>query len=52
MAPERVETVFKAFEAAGGFAGATIDNSELTPYQTADRLQALTTSGESLVQAL
>ena len=50
LAPE-VETIYKAFEAAGAFAGATIDNSELTPYETADRLQALTTSGESLITA-
>jgi chloramphenicol 3-O-phosphotransferase len=29
--------------------GSTIDSSDLTPYETADRLQALTTSGESVV---
>jgi chloramphenicol 3-O-phosphotransferase len=29
--------------------GSTIDSSGLTPYETADRLQALTTSGESIV---
>src|SRR3990172_6703415 len=49
MAPDQVESVYRRFEAAGAFAGATIDSSDLTPYETADRLQALTTSGASLV---
>ena len=31
------------------FAGVTIDNTDLSPYETADRVQALTTSGKSLV---
>ncbi|MPZ49324.1 MAG: AAA family ATPase [Dehalococcoidia bacterium] len=30
--------------------GALIDSSDLTPYATADKVQALTTSGESLIQ--
>jgi chloramphenicol 3-O-phosphotransferase len=47
--PERVEEVWRAFESAGAHAGATIDSSDLTPYETADRLQALTTSGASIV---
>jgi predicted kinase len=34
---------------SGGLAGATIDSSDLSPYATADKLQALTTSGESLI---
>ena len=49
MLPERIEKVWRDFEAARAFAGATIDSSDLSPYATADRLQALTTSGESLV---
>ncbi|HEY7467237.1 MAG TPA: AAA family ATPase [Dehalococcoidia bacterium] len=47
--PARVESVWRQFEAAGPFAGATIDSSELSAYETADRLQSLTTSGASLV---
>ncbi len=50
VSPQRVESVLRAFEAAGAFAGATIDNSELAPEATADRLQALTTAGKSLVR--
>jgi chloramphenicol 3-O-phosphotransferase len=46
---ERVEIVWREFEAAGEIGGATIDSTALTAYETADRLQALTTSGESLV---
>jgi chloramphenicol 3-O-phosphotransferase len=49
QAPSRVETVWRQFEAAGAFAGTTIDSSELSAYETADRLQALTTSGQSIV---
>jgi predicted kinase len=51
MLPERVEKVWRDFTAAGVTPGATIDNSDLSPYATADRLQALTTSGESLIWA-
>lgn len=47
--PSRVEQVWRQFEAAGSFAGATIDSTELDAAATADRLQALTTSGQSLV---
>ena len=48
--PERIEKVWRDFEAAGASAGgATVDSSDLSAYATADRLQALTTSGESLV---
>jgi len=51
LAPGGVEAIFKAMTAAGDFAGATIDSTDLTPYETADRLQALTTAGKSLVWA-
>ena len=47
--PSRVETIWRQFAAAGEIGGSTIDSSALTAYETADRLQALTTSGESLV---
>ena len=46
--PKRLEVVYRQIEVASGF-GATIDSSDLTPYETADKLQALTTSGASLV---
>jgi len=49
MAPDRVESVYRRFEAAGAFAGATIDSSDLSPYETADKLQTLTTTGASLI---
>jgi len=45
----RVETVWREFEAAGDIGGSTIDSSELDAYATADRVQALTTSGASIV---
>jgi chloramphenicol 3-O-phosphotransferase len=47
--PKRIETVYRAFEAATDLPGATIDSSELSAYETADHLQALTTGGESVV---
>jgi chloramphenicol 3-O-phosphotransferase len=47
--PSRVETVWKQFEAAGEIGGSTIDSSAMTAYEAADRLQALTTSGQSIV---
>jgi len=49
MPQGRVEAVWREFERAGEFAGCTVDSSGLTAYATADRLQALTTSGESIV---
>jgi chloramphenicol 3-O-phosphotransferase len=49
LSPSRVETVYAQFVASGEIGGSTIDSSALTAYETADRLQALTTSGESLV---
>jgi adenylate kinase family enzyme len=48
MPAQRVEVVWREFEAAGDI-GATIDSSDLDAYATADRVQALTTSGESIV---
>jgi chloramphenicol 3-O-phosphotransferase len=50
-APRRVESVYREFEAAGAFAGATIDSTKQTVAETADRVQALTTAGESIVWA-
>ncbi len=47
--PSRVEAVWRQFQAAGPIAGSTIDSSGLTTYATADKLQGLTTSGESIV---
>jgi GNAT superfamily N-acetyltransferase/chloramphenicol 3-O-phosphotransferase len=44
-----LETVYREFEAGGEIRGSTIDSSELSIEATADRLQALTTSGESIV---
>ena len=49
MPAERVETVHREFVTCGEFAGVTIDSSEMNAYETADRLQALTTSGASIV---
>ena len=45
----RVESVWRQFEAAGEILGSTIENDALSAYATADRVQALTTSGQSLV---
>jgi chloramphenicol 3-O-phosphotransferase len=47
--PGRVEAIWRRFQAASNAGGSTIDNSDLSIYEAADRLQALTTSGESLV---
>jgi chloramphenicol 3-O-phosphotransferase len=44
-----VAEVHRRFEVAGPLGGATIDSSRLSVNETADRLQALTTRGESLV---
>jgi tRNA uridine 5-carbamoylmethylation protein Kti12 len=50
--PERrLEAVYERFVAAGEAGGVMIDNSELSSYATADKVQALTTSGASLVGA-
>jgi chloramphenicol 3-O-phosphotransferase len=47
--PSRVEATWRRCVAAGEIGGATIDSSALSVYEAADRLQALTTSGESIV---
>jgi chloramphenicol 3-O-phosphotransferase len=49
QASSRVQMIWREFEAAGPLAGSTVDNAELSAYAAADRLQALTTSGQSLV---
>ena len=46
---EWVQREYERFVAEGASGGVTVDNSELSAYETADKLQALTTSGESLV---
>jgi ribosomal protein S18 acetylase RimI-like enzyme len=46
---DRLRSVYAQFESAGDLPGSVIDNSALTVEATADRLQALTTSGESIV---
>ena len=45
----RVEAVWRQFDAANDLPGSTIETAALSTYATADRVQALTTSGESLV---
>jgi chloramphenicol 3-O-phosphotransferase len=47
--PGRVAAVYKQMVDAGEFAGATIDNTGLSPYESADRVQDLTTSGRSII---
>jgi chloramphenicol 3-O-phosphotransferase len=49
VSPERTENMWRQFETAGDIGGATIDSSTLSAYETADKLQALTTSGASIV---
>lgn len=49
MGAGRIEVVYDQFEAAGEMPGSVIDSSSLSIEATADRLQALTTSGESIV---
>jgi chloramphenicol 3-O-phosphotransferase len=46
---QRVALVHAQFVAAGDTPGVTIDSSALTAYETADKLQALTTSGQSII---
>lgn len=48
MPEQRIRTVYEEIAAANP-GGVTIDNSEMSPEVAADRLQALTTSGESIV---
>jgi chloramphenicol 3-O-phosphotransferase len=49
MRPDRVEAAYRAIEAAGDLGGATVDTATLSAHETADKLQALTTSGASLL---
>jgi chloramphenicol 3-O-phosphotransferase len=49
--PGRVAQVYREMEAAGTFAGATIDSTTQTVQETADRVQVVTTAGESVVWA-
>jgi chloramphenicol 3-O-phosphotransferase len=49
VAPGRVQVVHAFLESAGEHAGATIDNSDLSPQAAADKLQELTSTGRSLV---
>jgi chloramphenicol 3-O-phosphotransferase len=50
VAPGRVAAVHAAIQLAGDFAGVTIDSTGLSPEATADRVQAATTAGESIVR--
>ena len=50
MRPDRVEAAYRAIEAAGDLGGATVDTGTLSAHETADKLQALTTSGASLLK--
>jgi chloramphenicol 3-O-phosphotransferase len=45
----RIRTVHAQFVEAGETGGVTIDNSEMTAQEASDRLQALTTSGASMI---
>ena len=49
--PAWVTEIYERFAKAADFAGSTIDNSDLSVEETADRLLALTTQGKSLVWA-
>jgi len=48
-APGRVALVYREIANAGDFAGAKVDNTDLDPYETADAVQKLTTSGQSII---
>jgi chloramphenicol 3-O-phosphotransferase len=50
--PAWLRTVHAQLLEAGDFGGVTVDSSDLTSVQTADRLQVLTTTGIGLVQAV
>jgi chloramphenicol 3-O-phosphotransferase len=47
--PSRVAATYEAMDAAGPFAGVTIDSTALNVDQTADQVQAVTTTGRSIV---
>jgi hypothetical protein len=48
--PGWVRTVHAQLVSSGDFGGVAVDSSDLTPVQTADRLQVLTTTGASLLE--
>jgi predicted kinase len=50
MRPDNVEAAYREIEAAGDLGGATVDTGTLSAHETADKLQALTTSGASLLK--
>jgi chloramphenicol 3-O-phosphotransferase len=50
MRPDRVEAAYRAIEAAGDLGGVTLDTGTLSAHETADKLQAATTSGASLLK--
>ena len=45
-----VEAAYRQIETAGDLGGVTLDNGVLSASETADKLQAFTTSGASLLQ--
>ncbi|MPZ50243.1 MAG: hypothetical protein GEU75_13260 [Dehalococcoidia bacterium] len=47
--PAWLDSVYRAVAKASDFAGVAIDSTHQTPLETADRLQALTTRGESVI---
>ncbi len=49
MRASRIAEVWHAFQASAGIGGSTIDSTALSVYETADKLQGLTTSGASIV---
>jgi chloramphenicol 3-O-phosphotransferase len=51
VAPGRVAAVYREMEAAGAFAGVTIDSTKLSAQEASDRVQAATTTGQSIVWA-
>ena len=49
MRAEHVEAAYRQIEAAGDVGGVSLDNGALSASETADKLQAFTTSGASLL---
>ncbi|HWC29261.1 MAG TPA: AAA family ATPase [Dehalococcoidia bacterium] len=47
--PAWLDFTYRAVANAGDFAGVAIDSTHQSPIETTDRLQALTTSGESVI---
>ena len=52
ISPQRIAAAHTEMSAALNFPGVTLDNGSLSAHETADRLQALTTSGRSIVQPI